>query len=165
LYHLVGHRFAPQRVGSQSCSRILAVGCCVVTPFAAVKGMGVDHRGAHVLVAKQFLHRADIVSVRQQVRSIRMPERVTGDSLGQLGLPCSLLDCLLDERFVNMVSTLLTGSLIQQSDTQGRLRSLPAAGGIGPVLQHGFVRHNTIPSHPCHEGWPLCLLIRKAMYV
>lgn len=34
---------------------------------AAIEDMGVDHCRAHIFVAKQLLHRADIVAIFQQV--------------------------------------------------------------------------------------------------
>ena len=38
--------------------------------------MGVDHRGAHLFVAQQFLHRPDVRTAFQQVCGERMAERV-----------------------------------------------------------------------------------------
>lgn len=43
--------------------------------------MPVDHRGAHVRVIEQFLQRANIVILLQQVRRKRMPQRVTARPL------------------------------------------------------------------------------------
>jgi hypothetical protein len=44
---------------------------------AAVQHVRVDHRGAHIAVAQQFLNRADVVAVFEEVRRERMAERVT----------------------------------------------------------------------------------------
>lgn len=43
--------------------------------------MGIDLRGGHILVAQQFLHRADIVTGFEQVRGEGMAQRVTGAGL------------------------------------------------------------------------------------
>ncbi len=67
------------------------------TPPAAVQNMGVDHGRADVLVAQEFLHRADVVTIGQQMRGKRMPKRVPRHALRQSGLSHSLLDRLLDE--------------------------------------------------------------------
>ena len=48
---------------------------------AAVERVGVDHGGAHVFVAKQFLNGADVVAVFQQLGGEGMPQRVGGDGL------------------------------------------------------------------------------------
>jgi hypothetical protein len=60
-----------------------------------VQDVSVNHRRFHVAVAQQFLHRADVVPVGQQVRGERVAKRVTGDSLGQTGLSRGLRDGLL----------------------------------------------------------------------
>ena len=52
---------------------------------------------------------ADVVAVGQQVGGERMAEGVASDSPGQSGLSRSLIDRLLDERFVDVVSSLLAG--------------------------------------------------------
>lgn len=52
--------------------------------------MRVDHRRPNVLVAQQFLDRANVVPVDQQVRGKGMPERVAGGPLVQPGLAHSL---------------------------------------------------------------------------
>ena len=38
--------------------------------------MGIDHGGAHILMAKQFLDRLDVIAVVQQVGGEGMPSRV-----------------------------------------------------------------------------------------
>jgi hypothetical protein len=42
-----------------------------------VQHVRVNHRGAHVLVTKKFLNRANVVAMLEQVRRKRMPQRVT----------------------------------------------------------------------------------------
>ncbi len=48
---------------------------------AALEDMGVDHGGANVLVAEQFLNGADIVTTLKQMRGKGMPKGVAGDTL------------------------------------------------------------------------------------
>ena len=43
-------------------------------PGASIQDVGVDHRRAHVLVAEQLLHRADVVAVFEQMGGERVPE-------------------------------------------------------------------------------------------
>ena len=69
--------------------------------------MGVDHCCFDVAVAPQFLHRADVVAGGQQVRGEGMTKRMAGDRLRQTGLVSGLRDGLLDERFVDVVPSLL----------------------------------------------------------
>ena len=38
--------------------------------------MGIDHGGAHILMAKQFLDLPDVIAVVQRVGGERMPQRV-----------------------------------------------------------------------------------------
>ena len=47
-----------------------------------IKDVGVDHGGAHVGVAEQFLHGANIVVALQQMRRERMAQRVRGGRFG-----------------------------------------------------------------------------------
>jgi hypothetical protein len=60
--------------------------------------MHVDHGRANVLVAKEFLHPADVITDRQEMRGERMPERVAGDPLGEANVPC--LDMILGQPLV-----------------------------------------------------------------
>ena len=55
------------------------VGLASPTP---IKDVGVDHGGAHVGVAEQFLHGANIVVALQQMRRERMAQRVRGGRFG-----------------------------------------------------------------------------------
>ena len=51
-----------------------------------IKHVGVDHRRGHVLVAKQFLHRANIIPVLQQMCSETVPPRKSyADAVGVIG--------------------------------------------------------------------------------
>ena len=46
------------------------------SPSSAVQDMGVDHRGAHVGVSQQFLNRADVVAIFQQMGGKGMAQGV-----------------------------------------------------------------------------------------
>ncbi len=72
----------------------------------AVQEMGVNHRRADVFVAEEFLHRADVVTVGQQVGCKRMAKRVANHPFGQSRLADSLRHRLLDQGFVNVVPSL-----------------------------------------------------------
>ena len=60
-------------------------------------------------MAQKFLHGADVVAIGQEVRGERMPEGVAGNPFGQPSPAHRLRDGLLDERFVNVVASLLAG--------------------------------------------------------
>jgi hypothetical protein len=49
--------------------------------------MRVNHRRAQLLVTKQFLHGANVISIFEQVRRERVPKRVTGGRFVYSGLP------------------------------------------------------------------------------
>ena len=50
-------------------------------PTTTLYHMGIDHRRLHILVAEQFLHRADIVPVFQEMRSKAMSKRMASHLL------------------------------------------------------------------------------------
>ena len=70
--------------------------------------MGVDHGGSQVVVAEQFLHRTDVITTFEQVRSKRMPQRVPGCPFGKIGLPNGPLERLLQDGFIHMMPSLIT---------------------------------------------------------
>ena len=109
------------------------------TTSAAVQNMGVDHRGANVLMPKQLLHGANVVAVSQQVCRKRMAKCVAGHSFGQPSFPHGGLDRLLNERFVNMMTPLLAGPLVHPPIVLGE-NELPA-----PLLVGVWI----LASQPC----------------
>ncbi len=106
------------------------VGRAADTASASIQDVRVDHRRPNVLVPKEFLHRANVVAVSQQVRGKRMAERVARDSLRQPGLSNRLLDGFLDEGLVNVVSSLLAGSRVHPAMLLGK-HELPNPLAIG----------------------------------
>jgi hypothetical protein len=51
---------------------------------AAVRDVSVDHRGGDVLVAAEFLHGADVVTVLEEVRGEAVAQGMGGDDLGDV---------------------------------------------------------------------------------
>lgn len=62
---------------------------------AAVQHVGVDLRGAYILVAEQFLYGTDVVAILDQVRSESVPQGVRAGSLADPGTPDGLAHGLL----------------------------------------------------------------------
>src|SRR3990167_9339176 len=71
---------------------------------AAVEDVGVDHGGAYVGVAEQFLYGTDVVAVLQQVGGERMPERMRVRRFVDTSAACGFLDVALDGLFVDVVA-------------------------------------------------------------
>jgi hypothetical protein len=61
--------------------------------------MCVDHRGADITVAEEFLKSADIVAVFEQVGGERMAERVTHCRFSDARLKPSFFERSLQDRF------------------------------------------------------------------
>ena len=55
-------------------------------PPAAIESMRIDHRGLHIGMTEQHLHRAVVIAVFDQVRGERMPQTVPRRSRRQAGL-------------------------------------------------------------------------------
>ena len=68
--------------------------------------MGINHGGADIFVAKQFLHRADIVSVLQEMASEAVTKGMVGDEFIDPGHLGSLLDRLIQTALMNMMTSL-----------------------------------------------------------
>jgi hypothetical protein len=73
---------------------------------AALEDVGVDHRGAHILVAEELLDRADVVTALEQVRGEGVAQRVAGRVLGDAGALDGVLDGALDDRWVDVMAAL-----------------------------------------------------------
>jgi len=50
---------------------------------ASIEDVGIDHRGLHVLMPQQFLHRPDVITMREQMRGNAVPNGVAADAFGQ----------------------------------------------------------------------------------
>jgi hypothetical protein len=95
-----------------------------------------NHGRANVLVTQEFLYGANIIATGQQVRGERMPECVAGDPFGESNLSDSLRDGLLDKRFMNVVSSLLSGFRVHPAMFL-REYELPAPLAIGVLILPG----------------------------
>src|SRR5579859_799213 len=67
--------------------------------------VGVNHRRTHIGMAKQFLHRADVIARLQQVRCKAMPECMTTRGLSNACLADRRLHGTLHGSLVNVVSS------------------------------------------------------------
>lgn len=95
-------------------------------------GLQIDHRRLHVAVAQQFLDRLQVASGQQQMARKRVPERVRGHSLRDVGLPGGPLDRLLDMGIVQVVTPLLARPADR---SQGRRRKKPLADELSLALE------------------------------
>ena len=69
-----------------------------VDPFpSSVQYVGIDHCRLHVLMPEQFLNRADIIAIFQEVRGERVSQRVAAHRLGQAGLSGRFFDGRLSD--------------------------------------------------------------------
>jgi hypothetical protein len=73
---------------------------------AAVQDVRVDHGGAQVTVSEQFLDRANVVTVLEEMRREGVPEGVTRGSLGQARLEDGFLDRPLEHGFMEVMTAL-----------------------------------------------------------
>src|SRR5262245_40832486 len=78
----------------------------------SVQDMGVDLRRAHVTVPEQFLNRADIMAVFQQVRGERVTEGVAARRFGDPRATDRVLDRALQHGFVEMVPSPLSSDAV-----------------------------------------------------
>jgi hypothetical protein len=76
----------------------------------AVQDVRVDHRRLDAAVTQQLLHRADVVSVRQEVGGKRVSQRMAGRRLGQCGLLDRSPERPLDRLLRQMMPALRTGA-------------------------------------------------------
>lgn len=74
--------------------------------------MRIDHRRFHAGVPRQFLDRADVCPRFQKVRGEGVPQRVTGDPLGEFRPPCGYGQSAGHVRFVVVVSASDAGAWI-----------------------------------------------------
>ena len=70
----------------------------------ALQHVRVDHRSAYVFVPQEFLHRPNIVTILQQVRSKAVPERMATAALIETSLAYREFHRLLEYCFGKMMS-------------------------------------------------------------
>ena len=76
------------------------------TPPALVEYMGVNHGRAHIGMAQQLLHRANVITRLQQMRGKRMAQHMGRDGLIDIGQPSRLPHGALHGFGVHMVAPL-----------------------------------------------------------
>ena len=103
---------------------------------APVENMGIDHRRAHVLVAKKLLDGADVVALLQQVGGKRVTEGMARRRLGDPGGTDGILHRSLKHGFVKVVPASLAGDGLHV-ETRGGEDPLPApfAAGVRVLAQ------------------------------
>src|SRR5688500_7524821 len=80
---------------------------------SAIQDVRIDHRGAHVGVAKQVLHGADVVTVPQQFRREGVSKSVRSGRLREPGPAGRLRHGLLDDGLVEVVAMANSGVAIR----------------------------------------------------
>ena len=79
---------------------------------AFVQNMGINHGGADIFVAQQFLHRSDIISICKQMGGEAVAKRMAGDGFIDPGHLRSFLDRFIQTALMNMMTSLYAASWI-----------------------------------------------------
>lgn len=85
----------------------------------------VDHGVGYILMPQKVLHRADVISVFQQVRGKTVSESMAAHRLVNSGQVDRTLDRLMERRLVKMMPALFSRTWIDR-ETGGREGILPA---------------------------------------
>ena len=80
---------------------------------AAVEDMGVDHRGAHVIVAQELLNGPDIASIFEEVRGERVAERRQRSRPPSASRQAGHTSHALHHGLMQMVAAALTGGPVE----------------------------------------------------
>jgi len=115
---------------------------------ASLQDMGVDHGGANVFVAKQFLDGADVVAILKQVGGKGVAKGVTGDAFAYASVSSGIFYGTLQTRRVEVVTAhfaplapgLSTLSGTRPSRSGECARVYCALGGGEDVLPGKFAR-------------------------
>jgi len=95
----------------------------VHSPAAPVQHVGVNHRGFDILMAQQFLNRADVIPIFQQMGRKRVAESVTTRTLAQAGFSGCLFDSPLQDGFMEVMSSLYSRAWGYAETRETRVRS------------------------------------------
>ena len=79
---------------------------------ATIEHVGVDHGGFDILVPKQFLYRANIVAVFEEVCGEAVSKNMGCNGFVYFCQPGCFFDCTLEVGFVEMVSLLHTAGRV-----------------------------------------------------
>jgi hypothetical protein len=123
--------------------------------------MGVNHRRSHILVAQKLLNCSDVIAILYQVRCKRVPRCVTRRSLGQPCFRDRLLECLLQDGFINVMATLFACPVIYPATLLWK-DPLPApltrSVGILPSSASG---NGTRPQPSARSFWCTAFTLRR----
>jgi len=93
-------------------------------------GVGVDHGGAHILVAEQFLDGTDVAAILEEVRGKRMAEGVTTDAFLDARFSGGFLDGALQNGGVEVMAAFFSSAWAERAFGD-RKEILPGRGGTG----------------------------------
>ena len=85
-----------------------------------VEDMGVDHSGADVFVAQEFLDRSYIIAGFQQMGGKTMPEGMAGATFGDAGAFDGGGDCAADGGFMGVVAAFWPERGSKESPAEGK---------------------------------------------
>ncbi len=85
-----------------------SVGRAADAEWTTVQYMSIDHGGSDVVVAEQFLNRADVMATFEQVSGKGMTETVRSGGLADLCLDHGAANRLLHQAWIEMMPTLLS---------------------------------------------------------
>ena len=80
------------------------IGRAADAPAPTIEDVRVDHRRCHVVVAEQFLHRANVISILKQMSRKRVPERVARGVLADPRSNDRVSDSPLNDRLMQMMA-------------------------------------------------------------
>ena len=105
---------------------------------ATIQYVRVNHRRPDVLVPQELLYGPDVVTVLQKMGGKGMAKRVGGHVLGQPSLSGCLMDCLLNDRFVQVVTMRDSGLSVDVMGRRGEdPLSAPRAIGVWILPRQG----------------------------
>jgi len=110
---------------------------------AGVHDVGVDHGGAHVFVAQEFLDGADAVAGFEEVGGEGVAEDVGRDAFGHVCTPGRLPHGFLEAAFIGVMAPHSARSGIDREAGGGKdVLPAPFAGGVGVFAGQGVGQEN-----------------------
>lgn len=141
--------------------RASRIGRALNAAAATVEYVGVDHRRLQLRVAEQFLDRADVVAVGEQVGGEAVTQTVEGRMLGDSGAVDGGLEGALDGTLVQVVPVLVAG-LTSGEPAAGREDVLPAPLGRGAgVFRASAAGRSVRPKPASWSVWWVALTLRR----
>jgi hypothetical protein len=87
---------------------------------AALKDVGVDHGGTHILVTQQFLDRADVIAILEKVSREAVAKGMAGHAFADTGLPSRFFDSVLQAGGIDVMATLLFAARVESTFRGGK---------------------------------------------